>query len=270
MIIEGKRAIVTGASSGIGRAVALELARHGAVLTLAGRRHDRLEAVAREAAQLFPSSPVPVVAPCDVTDAGQVRALIGGAIERFGDVDILLNNAGVSVFGLAERTTPRDYQDVMAVNFYGALATMREVLPFMLRRGSGLIVNVATAAALYGVPYLAAYGASKAALVAMSQSYRAELAGTGIGVMLVYPGYTQTEIFNVEKRVGGARRPPGPYATPESVAKAIARGIRSGRRDVFPTASGRALSVLRGLAPSVVERAMRSIARELRDDPETP
>lgn len=268
MRIDGKRAIVTGASSGIGRAIAISLASRGAALTLAARRRDRLETVAREIAERFPSAQVPAVAPCDVSDPAQVSALIGGAIERFGDVDVLVNNAGRSVFGEEKRTSLDDYRALMAVNFYGALFCMREVLPFMLRRESGLIVNVATTAALYGVPYLAAYGASKAALVALSQSLRAELDGTGVRVMLVYPGYTDTEIFEVEKRVGGARRPPGTYASAESVANAVVRGIESGGRDVFLTARGKALNALRGLAPFVVDHAMRRIARELKDGSE--
>ncbi|MBM3308031.1 MAG: SDR family NAD(P)-dependent oxidoreductase [Candidatus Eisenbacteria bacterium] len=267
MRIEGRHAIVTGASSGIGRAIAIELARRGAALTLAARRLDRLESAAREIAERFPSAPAAVAVACDVSDPAQARSLIGGAVERVGDIDVLVNNAGVSVFGDAARTSVDDYTRVFAVNFYGALHCMRETLPFMLRRGSGLIVNVVTTAALHGVPYLAAYGASKAALAAMSQSYRAELAGTGVGVMLVYPGYTRTEIFEAEKRVGGARRPPGRYAPPESVARATVRGIEAGGRDVFLTARGRALNVLRGIAPFVVERAMRSIARELREEP---
>jgi len=174
------------------------------------------------------------------------------------------------VYGDAARTSLQDYRDVMSVNFLGALHCMREAIPSMLRRESGLIVNVATVAALHGVPYLGAYGASKAALVSLSQSLRAELDGTGVRVMIVYPGYTDTGIFDAERKAGGARRPPGPYAPAERVAEAVARGIESGRRDVFPTAQGRLLSVLRGAAPFLVERAMRRIARALRDAPDAP
>lgn len=270
MRIEGKHVIVTGASSGIGRALAISLAKRGARVTLAARRRERLDAAAREIAERFPAAPVPVVVQCDVSSPGDVSTLIGGAVEQFGNVDVLVNNAGISVFGEAARTSLQDYRDVMAVNFLGALQCTREVLPFMLRRESGLIVNVATVAALHGAPYLAAYGASKAALVSLSQSLRAELDGTGVSVMIVYPGYTRTEIFDVEKKVGGARRPPGQYAPAESVAETIARGIEAGRREVFLTASGRLLSILRGAAPFIVERAMLRIARELRDTTDPP
>jgi short-subunit dehydrogenase len=261
--IDGKHVIVTGASSGIGRALARSLAARGAVLTLAARRLDRLEELSREIGGRSGGTP-PVAVRCDVSDPDDVSRLVGGTVERLGYVDILVNNAGICVYGEAQRTSVDDFRDMMSVNFYGALHCVREVLPFMLRRGSGLIVNVATVAALHGVPYLAAYGASKAALVALSQSLRAELADTGVRLVIVYPGYTESEIYEREKHVGGARRPEFKYAPTEDVAEAVVRAIESGRRDLVLTAQGKALSVLRGVAPSVVERVMRRIARELR------
>jgi short-subunit dehydrogenase len=263
--VDGKRVVVTGASSGIGRALAFALAERGAVLTIAARRADRLEYVAQEVGERFPSSQAPVAVRCDVSNAADVSALIGGTVERLGGVDVLINNAGISVFGEEARTSVDDYRNLMAVNFFGAVHAMREVLPFMRRQESGLIVNVASVAALYGVPYLAAYCASKAALVVLSQSLRAELHGSGVRVMLAYPGYTESEIFEREKRVGGARRPPGRYAPAAEVAEAIARGIETDARDVYLTLRGRALNVLRGLSQPIVERAMRNIARDLAD-----
>lgn len=265
MRTEGRRVVLTGASSGIGRALALSLARRGAVLTIAARRGDKLEEVSREVAERFPDTPAPVWVVCDVSNAADVARLVGGTVERLGGIDILVNNAGISVYGEARRTSVDDFRDVMSVNFFGALHCTKETLPFMRRQDSGLIVNVATVAALHGVPYLAAYCASKAALVSFSQSLRAELAGSGVRVMVVYPGYTDTEIYESEKKVGGALRPPGRYASAAEVAEAIVRGIEAGGRDVILTAQGRALNVLRGLAPSIVERAMRSIARRLAD-----
>ena len=266
MRTEGKRVIVTGASSGIGRALTLSLAGRGAVLTIAGRRGDKLEAVSREAVERFPDSPRPTAVPCDVSSYDDVVRLVGGTVERLGSVDVLINNAGISVFGEARLTSVDDFRDVMSVNFFGALHCALEVLPFMRRQDSGLIVNVATVAALHGVPYLAAYCASKSALVSFSQSLRAELAGSGVGVMIVYPGYTDTEIFASEKKVGGAVRPSGRYARAADVAETIARGMEAGGRDVILTAQGNALNVLRGLAPAVVKRVMGKMARRLSDE----
>jgi short-subunit dehydrogenase len=263
--IEGKRVIITGASSGIGRALATALGRRGAVLTLAARREARLGEVVREVADRCPDAPPPVAVRCDVSNRVEVTALVGGTVERLGGVDVLINDAGISVFGEEARTSVDDYRDVMEVNFFGALHAMREVLPFMRRQGSGLIVNVSSVAGLHGVPYLAAYCASKAALVAVSQSLRAELDGTGVRVMVVYPGYTATEIFEREKKVGGAVRPPAEYAPAGEVAEAIARGIERGVGDLYLTVRGRLLSALRGVAPPIVDRAMRKIARELAD-----
>lgn len=265
MRIEGQRVVITGASSGIGRAMAFSLARRGAVLTISSRAADRLEETSREVAAACPDAPVPVAVPCDVSNASNVSVLIGGVVERLGAVDVLVNNAGISVYGETELTPVDDFRAMMSVNFFGALNCMREVLPFMKRRERGLIVNVASVAALHGVPYLGAYGASKAALVAVSQSLRAELSESGVRIMIVYPGYTDTDIFARESKVGGARRPDGPYAPAADVAEAIVRGMEAGGRDLVLTAQGKVLSALRGVAPSFVERAMRKIAGELRD-----
>lgn len=266
MRIRGSIAVVTGASSGIGRSIALELASRGATVTLAARRRDRLEEAAREIATRLAAGPSPSVAVCDVRDRGQVENLIGGTVERHGRVDVLVNNAGVSVFGDTLRGGLEDYERVMSVNFLGAVNCTMETLPFMLRRESGTIVNISSVAGLHGVPYLAAYSASKAALGSYSETLRAELADRGVRVMVVYPGYTDTEIFEVERRLGGARRPAGEYTSPDAVARAVARGLERDAREVYLTLRGRALSVLRGLLPPLVERAMLGIARDLRDD----
>jgi len=264
MRIRGKNVVVTGASSGIGRALVFALAGRGAELTIAARRIELLSDTASEAAERFPDSPAPVAVRCDVTDARGVAELVGGVVERLGSVDVLINNAGVSAFGSEARTSIADYRDVMEVNFYGALNCMREVLPFMVRRENGLIVNVLSVAALHGVPYLSAYCASKSALGAVSECLRAELADAGVRISLVYPGYVDTGIFDSEKKVGGARRPSGEYEPADVVAEKIARGIERGTSNIYLTVQGRALSVLRGLAPSVVDSVMRKIARELK------
>jgi len=156
----------------------------------------------------------------------------------------------------------------MDVNFFGSIHCILEVLPHMKRRGQGHIVNIASVAAKHGVPYLGAYGAGKAAIVALSQSLRAELSGSGISVVVVYPGYTQTEFFAKEKLVGGGHRPAQPYESPEKVAKAIIRGIKKNKQEIVLSREGKTLSVAQGLLPYIVDKAMARIAHKLKEPKE--
>lgn len=258
MRLEGKRILITGASSGIGAALARAAAQKGARLVLAARRFEALEALAAGIA------PAPLVVRCDVTDAAQVEALVEAARGALGGVDALVNNAAASVYGDAERTAVEDFERLMAVNFFGPLRATLALLPDMRRQGDGLIVNIASLAALHGVPYLGAYAASKAALAALSQSLRAELAGTGVRVLTVYPGYTRTPLFTREKKVGGARRPSRGYVPAETVARAIVRAIEQDRRELVLSLRGRLLNVLRGVLPAFVDQVMQHIAARLR------
>lgn len=263
--IRDARVMITGASSGIGKAVAFECAAKGAKLTLASRNYNRLRQAAEEIRSAFPEIEAPLVIPCDVTDKKDVKRLIEGSADRFGGIDILLNNAGLGVYGDVEKTTIEDFRSVMEANFFGAVHCIFEALPFMKEAGKGLIVNIASLAAKHGVPYLGAYSASKAALAALSQSLRAELSNKAISIMIVYPGYTQTDFFRKEKNVGGARRPPGPYASSRGVARAVIRAIEREKRELVLSKEGKALSLFEGLWPWFVEVAMKRIANKLRD-----
>lgn len=262
MRIRHKRIVITGASSGIGRALALALADERALLTLAARRLDRLEAVAAQVAAIHPERHRPLVVRCDVRHREQVATLVEQAVQAFGRVDVWINNAGASVYGALTRTPTADIEWLLAVNLLGPLYGMLEVLPRMER--GGVIVNVGSAAGLHGVPYLGAYSASKAALAALGQSLRAELAGSGIDVMNVYPGYTETEIFARERLVGGGRRPSRPYAPAAKVARAIVRALERGKREVAVAPESRALGLFRNAWPRAVDFAMARIAWRLR------
>lgn len=266
MKLEGRRVLVTGASSGIGLQLARALASRGAALAIASRNLERLSQVAAELKAAFPDAPKPVPLSCDISDGADACRLIDASIETLGNVDVLVNNAGICVYGETERTPVEDFQRLLDVNFLGPVNAMLEVLPFMKRQGHGLIVNVASVAAIHGVPYLGAYCASKAALVSLSQALRAELAGTGVRVMLAYPDYTDSQIFENEKKVGGARRPPGPYARTDRVAERIVRAMESGGRDVILSTRGRLMAALDGVLPAVLERGMRKVAEELREE----
>jgi short-subunit dehydrogenase len=268
MRLEGKRILVTGASSGIGRALAWELAHSGASLALAARTEYALIRVSQELASAYPHLATPIAIRCDVRDRNSVGGLVETCIQCLGGIDVLVNNAGVSVYGETAKTSMEDLRGVMDVNFFGAVNCILEILPHMRTSGHGLIVNVASVAAIHGVPYLGAYGASKAALVAFGQSLRAELKGHGIAVMNVFPDYTDTELFSHEKKIGGARRPQPPYASATHVAKEIVRAIELNRRNLILSPQGKALFKLQGLCPVLVEKKMQMIANELRENEE--
>jgi short-subunit dehydrogenase len=263
--LEGLKVLITGASSGIGRAVAFELSRKGAKLILASRRKGSLKKVAEGIKSAFPDAPLPLIVRCDVTRRQDVRRLMENSVRQFGGIDVLVNNAGIGVYGNAEFTAMEDFRAVMEVNFFGAVQCMQEVLPIMKETGKGLIVNITSVAAKHGVPFLGAYGASKAALAVFSQSYRAELSESGVSLLIVYPGYTQTDFFKNEKKVGGARRPRGPYTSPLKVAKAIVKAIESRKRDLVLSLEGKAMAVTQDVFPRLVEKAMDRIAYRLKE-----
>ena len=266
--LQGRKVLITGASSGIGRALALELDRRGAILALASRAAERLRGTAGLIAAVNAPRPAPLAIRCDVTSDLQVRRLCRECDERLGGIDVLVNNAGTGVYGATLKTSLEDFRSVLEVNTFGALRCILEAVPVMKRQGRGLVVNVLSVAALHGVPYLAAYSASKAALFAACQSLRAELAGDGISVLNVLPNYTETDFFRNEKKVGGARRPRGPYAPPEEVARAIAEAMESGKRNVVLSVEGKALRLFARAFPRLVEARMARIARRLGEAPE--
>lgn len=266
--IDGSRVLITGASSGIGRATSIELAKRGAILALTARRLKTLRKVSDEIKDAFPDVQAPLSIPCDVSDKEDAIRLVKRCVDYLGGIDILINNAGIGVYGNTEMTTLEDFRSVMEVNFFGSVNCILEVLPHMKEMGKGLIINIASVAAKHGVPYLGAYSASKAALVALSQSLRAELAKSGISIMIVYPGYTQTDFFKNEKKVGGAHRPAGPYAPARKVARAIIKAIESERLDLVLSFGGNALKFSQSLMPWLVERTMQRIAYKLADKKE--
>jgi short-subunit dehydrogenase len=233
-------------------------------LSLTGRDHTRLEEVAAQVTPLSPRKTPPLVVPGDVTYGQDVRRIVTSSITALGGLDVLVNNAGIGVYGETERTSMADARAVFEVNLFAPLALSLEALPTMKAQRQGLLVNIASLAALRGVPYLSAYSASKAALAAWGQALGAELAGSGVSVLTVYPGYTETPFFAHEKQVGGARRPRGPYASAERVAQAVVRAIETGRQELVLSCQGRVLAALEALCPQLVGWMMAALARRLR------
>jgi short-subunit dehydrogenase len=198
----GLNAVVTGASSGIGRLLALRLAQQGARVALIARRAERLEGLAAEIAAVKGES---FVVPCDVADREQVLAAAQRVLERFGSVDLLINNAG---YGHHRRFLDWDLDDMermMRVNYFGALYWTKALLPQMVARRRGWLVFVASVAGKLGVPEESAYAASKFAMVGLAEALSYEIEDAGVQVLTVCPGTIRTEFFDDEAL---ARMPP--------------------------------------------------------------
>ncbi len=223
--LAGRVALVTGASSGLGRALALELARRGARLVLAARDRDRLSRTAREALVTDPADVL--VQPTDLTRRQEVEALAAAAQRAFGGLDILVNNAGL---GRADRvidSDPGEVESMIQVNLWGLYLVTRFCLPLMLGRESGQVVNISSVAASNPSPGFAMYAATKAAVSSFSQSLRQELRGEGIRVLDVCPGMTDTAFFAGFAAGGKSPLPleAGPLLKPSEVATAVADAI---------------------------------------------
>lgn len=179
--------LVTGASSGIGRATSLALGRAGARVAMAARRRERLE---ENATQLQGA----LVVPTDLADEAQARAMVDRTIEHFGRLDVLINNAGVSVLSRADALQPEAVRRMMAVNFIGPLVATQRAVEHMRRNDRGHIINVGSPAAFLGVPFFSSYAASKGALHGWTRSLQAEWAGSEIFVTEYQPGLIETEM----------------------------------------------------------------------------
>jgi NAD(P)-dependent dehydrogenase (short-subunit alcohol dehydrogenase family) len=187
--LEGKRAVVTGGGRGIGAAVARALAAEGAAVLVAARSLAEVEAVAGELREIGCEA---WAATCDVTDPLAVAALVRTAEERLGGVDILVNNAGIANSAPLRSLTLEVWNRTFAVNATGTFLCTQAFVPGMVERGWGRVVNVASIAARAGAAYIAAYAASKHAVLGFTRSVAAELATTGVTVNAVCPGYVDT------------------------------------------------------------------------------
>ncbi|MEY2863499.1 MAG: hypothetical protein RLY58_1206 [Pseudomonadota bacterium] len=190
--LRGQVIWITGASAGIGKALAVALAAQGATLVLSARRVDALHAVLA-LCQAKDNAPH-VVMPLDVTDSLACDAAYWDILRQTGKVDWLINNAGVSQRSLVMDTLPEVDRQIMELDYFAAVNLTRKVLPDMLKRQSGRVVFVSSVAGLVGTQYRASYAAAKAALHLWANSMRAELGGQGIQVNVIFPGYVKTDV----------------------------------------------------------------------------
>lgn len=243
--------VVTGASSGIGEATAYRFARAKARLGLIARRGEKLSKVSERVRELGGEAKVAVV---DVADETGVRSAIADIETAFSGIDVLVNNAGFGLYAPLQSVKREDVEHLFAVNCFGALACIQAVLPGMRRRERGLIVNVSSIVGKRALPMTGAYAASKYALQGLSDALRVELAGTGVRVSVVCPGYTATEFSDSVVDYGAARsRPRGGVMSAEEVAEAIFDCARRPRREIVLTGKGRLVVFLQRFAPAVAD-----------------
>jgi len=256
MQLKGARVIVTGASSGIGRATALEFARRGARLALAARSETALHEVATEIRQRGGEA---VVIPTDVTMAAQVERMTKETIRALGGIDVLVNNAGVGLNATIADASGGDVEALFRLNVLAAADAIRAVLPIMRAQQSGMIINISSVAGRIVVPRIGYYSASKFALTAIGDALRMEEGHHGIRVMNVFPGTTRSSFG--KNRLGDRgslahqRVPPVPA---ENVARRIANAVERNQGSVYvswiPDRLGVAVNHLAGWAVSAVLR----------------
>jgi short-subunit dehydrogenase len=243
------RAVITGASSGIGLELARELAKRGWTLALLARRTDLIEQLARELPQA-------VAVGCDVTDAASVRDTVRRAeMALGGPFDLAVANAGVSIHGHAAKFKIDDAEQIIRVNILGMMYLFDAVIPSMVERRSGRFAGVASLAGLRGLPTSSVYSASKAAMQAFLEAVRVELAPYGVGVTVVNPGFVATPMTE--------KMPFVPFLMKsDRAARIIADGLERGKRVIeFPRPTSMAMRVARFLPDALYDRIVAPAAR---------
>ena len=255
--IEESVVVITGASSGIGRATALAFARRNAAVVLAARRENLLREVEAECERLGGRA---LVVPTDVTEEAAVQALARRAVEHFGRLDVWVNNAAVTVLGRFDETPADVYRRVIETTLFGYIHGARAALPSSHAQGGGVLINNASMVAKLPQPYASAYVVAKHGVRGLALSLRQELSLEGaadIHVCTVMPATIDTPFFqHAGNYTGRATRAMPPVYPVEKVANTIVRLAEKPRRETFVGASGRMLNLQFGLAPNLTERLL--------------
>jgi short-subunit dehydrogenase len=259
--IAGKIIIITGASSGIGRATALALAREPAQLVLVARRENRLAELEEEIRKAGGSATSMVL---DLRRRDHVETMIRSTHDRFGRIDVLINNAGFGFLGTVENTPAPVVREIFDLNFEAPLLASQLAIPIMKIQGGGHIINVSSVVGKRGLPLSGIYCATKFALQGISESLRIEVKDSGIDVSVVSPAATVSE-FGEHVRHGDTRysfKPTGRVQSAEDVAAAIVACIKKPKLEVYPSRMSRLLVWGNALVPGLVDKV---IIRHFRD-----
>ena len=252
--IRGKRALITGAASGIGRAVALRLAEEGCHLYLLDTDVSGLDETAASARKLGVEV---IVARCDVSRSDEITASNQAMLSRWGQLDILVNNAGVAYSGPTENMTAAEWQWLLSINLLAPIQFVRELLPVLRKSRESHIVNIASIYGLVAFGRFTAYNVSKFGLVGLSESLRAEYGRQGIGVSTICPGFVSTNLFaSALSGYPDGRKPEPPRllcTSPECVANKVIRAIYRDRRMTLITPLAHFLYHLSRFAPGLID-----------------
>lgn len=251
--VTNRSILVTGASSGIGRAVALNLAARENRLALTARRADRLEVLADEVRALGSQA---LVVAGDITDSGLRSDLLKRMQNEFGGLDLLINNAGLGGIGTFASADEARLRQIMEVNFFAPVELTRAALPMLRSSDDGVIVNVGSVLGHCATPKKSEYCASKFAMHGLTDALRIELSADGIDVLLVSPSTTSSEFFDQAMRSAGKAATNKNPMSPEEVARHLVRAVELGRREVILSWGGRLLVWADRLVPGIVSQLL--------------
>lgn len=257
--VKGKVVIVTGASSGIGAATARQFGLAGAKVVLAARRVDRLEALESEINAMGTGAEAEAI-PADVSDLQAIQGLVAASLERFGRIDVLLNNAGFGRLKWLEQFDPvKDIEAQVRVNLLGVIQTTRQVLPHMIAQRSGHIINMCSLGGKVATPTYTVYAACKFGVHGFSEALRREVSAWGIRVGVVYPFGVASEFkaHTGSERKTGYTTPKWLLLSPDDVASAVLSMVRTPRAERVLPAVMRFMVLLNRVAPGLVDWTAR-------------
>ncbi|MGQ0772452.1 MAG: SDR family NAD(P)-dependent oxidoreductase [Nitrososphaerota archaeon] len=258
MSLKGKVVVITGASSGIGAASSLEFAKRGANIALVARTRKKLETLQSSLEKLSIKT---LVCECDVSQKSQVQKMSNEVLEKFGTIDVLVNNAGFAIYGQVADLTIEQIESQMATNYFGMVYCTKQFLPKMLENNSGHIVNVASVAASFGLPGIASYCASKFAMLGFSEGLQHELHGTKVGVTVVSPIMVRTNFFDHSSFETMPKYSPTSLSS-QTVAKAVASAATSKRLEIIVPPIVRGAVWAKHTFPFIINPILGSVFRK--------
>jgi short-subunit dehydrogenase len=259
--LRGRRVLITGASSGIGRCLAEQAAQRGARLILAARSADRLEALA---SQLAARGSDAAAVPTDITSEADRQRLFQAVVDRFGGLDVLINNAGVASFGHFAGSSELILRQIMEVNFFAPAELIRLAIPVLSTGHQPAVVNIASMCGRRGLPAWTEYSASKFALCGLTEALRGEMARFAIDVLLIVPGLTRSDLpQHLLRNEGRMRIDYTGGMAPEAVAGAVLDALQRNRTETVLGSEARWILLMNRFAPRLVDRLMARKVRQL-------